>query len=129
MERWREGDMRRSGEGREEGMFNLLIPFLPTLVTLALCKGGQMECARWEKEQKTFSITFSLNFVAGTPSCLSRAASLGLAASVLPFPQFVTRSRGDLCSLLASTLQTGQTFGSGTYWGEVERFTDLCWLV
>lgn len=48
---------------------------------------------------------------------------------LLPFPQFVTRSQGDLCSLLASTLQTGETIGSGTEWGEVERLTSLCWLV
>lgn len=39
------GDTRRSGAGGEEGMFNLLIPFLPILVALALCKGGQMERA------------------------------------------------------------------------------------
>lgn len=38
---------------------------------------------------------------------------------LLPFPQFVTRSQGNLCSLLASTLQTGETFGSGTEWGGV----------
>lgn len=127
MGRWHKGDMRRSGDGREEGMFNVLIPLQPTLVTLALCKGGQMERARWEKNtQKTLPITFSLNFLDGA---LSRAASLGLPASVLPFPQFVARSQGDLCSLLASTLQTGETSGSGTEWGEVERLTDLGWLV
>lgn len=115
--------MRRSGDGREEGMFNLLVPLLPTLVTLALCKGGQMERARWDKNTpKTLPITFSLNFLDGALSRLSRAASLGLPASV-------ARSQGDLCSLLAPTLQTGETFGSGTDWGEVGRLTSLGWLV
>lgn len=110
-------------------MFDLLIPLLPTLVTL--CKGGQMERARWDKNTpKTLLITFSLNFLDGALSRLSRAVSLGLSASVLPFPQFVARSQGDmdLCSLLAPTLQTGETFGSGTDWGEVERLPGLGWL-
>lgn len=38
-------NMRRSGDGREEGMVNLLILFLLMLITLALWKGGLME--RW----------------------------------------------------------------------------------
>lgn len=53
VERWWKGDTRRCGDGREEGMFNLLIPFLPMLVTLALCKRGQMERAgRGKKKQQ-----------------------------------------------------------------------------
>lgn len=41
--RWQKGDIRRRGNGSEEAVFNLLMPFLLMHVTLSLCKGGQME--------------------------------------------------------------------------------------
>lgn len=84
-----------------------------------------MERAGWKKKkQKTLQITFSLNFLDGALTCLSRAASLGLPASVLPFPHSVC-----LRYLLALTLQTGQTFWSANYWGKFESPTNLCLLV
>lgn len=39
------GEEEDDEDKEEEGMFNLLIQFLQTLVTLPLCKGGQMEHA------------------------------------------------------------------------------------
>lgn len=89
--------MRRSGDGREEGTFNLLIPFLLTLVTLALCKEGQMEHAGWKKNP--LQITFLLNFLNSALTCLSRASSLSLPASVLPFPHCLSFTHKATCVL------------------------------
>lgn len=54
-----DGRVERRRRRGEEGMFNLLIQFLPMLVTLPLCKGGQMEHAAQNTQTKSHFLSTS----------------------------------------------------------------------
>lgn len=77
-----EGERRRDGkrEEEEEGVFNLLIQFLPMPVTLSLCKGGQMEHAAQNTQTKShfFSTSQSLSRCL---SCISMSISSSISHS------------------------------------------------
>lgn len=54
--------MRRSGDGREERMFDLLILYPLTLAIHTFCKKGKMEHADWKKTPKQNKIILQIKF-------------------------------------------------------------------
>lgn len=74
-------EKRRRGEG--EGMFNLLIQFLPMLVTLPLREGGQMEHAAQNTQTKSHFLSTSQPPLFASP-CLSLALFSPSIPSSLP---------------------------------------------
>lgn len=86
-EKVREGGWGGGGEEEEEGMFNLLLQFLPILVTLLLCKGGQMEHAAQSTQTKSHFLSTSQSLSHLHVSLLLHL-SLCLSASL---PHFFSR--------------------------------------
>lgn len=68
-------------EEEEEGVFNLLIQFLPMPVTLPLCKGGQMEHAAQNTQTKSHFLSTSQS-LSRCPSCISMSISRSISHSL-----------------------------------------------
>ena len=93
-ERERGDGKREEEEEGEEGVFNLLIQFLPMPVTLPLCQGGQMEHAAQNTQTKShFLLTsqslsrISMSISHSISHSISRPLSLPLYHIFLPFRQ------------------------------------------
>lgn len=126
-------EKRRRGEG--EGMFNLLIQFLPMLVTLPLREGGQMEHAAQNTQTKSHFLSTSQPPLFASP-CLSLALFSPSIPSSLPlcriFLTFRRRLQG-LTDGLTDWLTPSAQQRPRWKWKSVEPSTYLtdsvtCWL-
>lgn len=99
---WGRGEaMGRERKG-EEGVFNLLIQFLPMPVTLLLGEGGQMERAAQNTQTKSHFLSLSPSL--SLSLCLA-SLCLSLAPSLTPSPSFFHLSTA-FFSLFVTRLMT-----------------------